>query len=113
DLAETFLREAGCEEVWSITNVGFGPRSTICFPDQPPTDNVLQVLDVGHVDVHPVAPDGWRGDCTRTFLRGRDPAHARALATVREIHAATLARCTPGMRACDLFAGCLEAMETA
>ena len=55
DLAEQLLREAGCAEVWSITNVGFGARSTICFPDQPPTDNALGPNDVGHVDLHPIS----------------------------------------------------------
>ena len=113
DLVEGWLRDAGCAEVWSITNVGFGERSTICFPDQPPTSNRLGTVDVGHVDVHAAAADGWRGDCTRTFLLGADPEHARAFRELRRIHEDTLARCEPGMRACDLFAGCLEAIEAA
>lgn len=113
DLVEAFLRRAGCEEVWSITNVGFGSRSTICFPDQPPTDKTLGAVDVGHVDVHPAAADQWWGDCTRTFLRGHDPGYERALAAVREIHAETLARCRPGMQARELFVACLQAIEAA
>jgi Xaa-Pro dipeptidase len=113
DLVEGLLRDAGCDEVWSITNVGFGPRSTICFPDQPPTDNRLGAVDVGHVDIHPVAQDGWWGDCTRTFLRGDDAEHERALGAVTEIQAATLTRCRPGMQARELFAGCLAAIEAA
>jgi Xaa-Pro aminopeptidase len=113
DLAEQWLREAGCPDVWSITNVGFGARSTICFPDQPPTENALGSADVGHVDLHPVSPDGWWGDCTRTFSLGGDPEHERALATVREIHAATLARARPGMPARELFEGCHAAIEAA
>jgi Xaa-Pro dipeptidase len=106
DLVEQWLRERGCETVWSITNVGFGARSTICFPDQPPTENRLASDDLGHVDLHPVASDGWWGDCTRTFALGSNAEHERALEAVREIHAATLARCRPGMPARELFEGC-------
>lgn len=113
DLAERLLREAGCPELWSITNVGFGARSTICFPDQPPTENVLAATGVGHVDLHPVSADGWWGDCTRTFTLGDDPEHRRALETVRRIHEETLARCRPGMPARELFAGCLASIEAA
>jgi Xaa-Pro dipeptidase len=113
DLAEQLLRDAGCAEVWSITNVGFGARSTICFPDQPPTDNALGPNDVGHVDLHPISADGWWGDCTRTFTVGSDSEHDRALETVRRIHEETLARCTPGMPARELFAGCLASIESA
>jgi Xaa-Pro dipeptidase len=109
DLVEGWLRERGCEEVWSITNVGFDARSTICFPDQPPTENRL--VAIGHVDVHPVSPDGWWGDCTRTFSLGRNPEHQWALAAVREIHAATLARARPGMPARELFDGAHAAIE--
>lgn len=113
DLAEGLLRERGCVEVWSITNVGFGERSTICFPDQPPTANVLGENDVGHIDIHPVSAEGWWGDCTRTFTTGTDEEHERALATVVRIHEETLARCRPGMPAAELFGGCLEAIEAA
>jgi Xaa-Pro dipeptidase len=113
DLAEQMLREAGCAEVWSITNVGFGARSTICFPDQPPTDNALSEDDIGHVDLHPISAAGWWGDCTRTFTVGSDFDHERALETVCRIHEETLARCTPGMPARELFAGCLASIEAA
>jgi Xaa-Pro aminopeptidase len=113
DLVEGMLRGAGCPEVWSITNVGFGARSTICFPDQPPTENVLGADDVGHVDIHPVSMDGWWGDCTRTFRTGSDPEYARALEVVRRIHEETLARCRPGMAARELFEGCHEAIVAA
>jgi Xaa-Pro dipeptidase len=112
-LTEARLHEAGCAEVWTITNIGFGRRSTICFPDQPPTENRLRATDVGHVDVHPIASDGWWGDCTRTFVLGGDPDYVRALEAVSRIHEETLGRCDPGMRACDLFAGCLAAIEEA
>ena len=113
DLVEGMLRDAGCPEVWSITNVGFGERSTICFPDQPPTENVLGADDVGHVDVHPASPDGWWGDCTRTFTTGSDPEYAKAFDTVRRIHEETLERCTPGMAARELFEGCHAAIVAA
>lgn len=113
DLAEAHARELGAVDFWSITNVGFGQRSTICFPDQPPTDNGLGAADVGHVDIHPVAEDGWWGDCTRTFVLGTDAEHDRAFEAVREIHEATLARCSPGMRAQELFVPCEAAMRAA
>ena len=113
DIVEQLLADRRCTEVWSITNVGFGQRSTICFPDQPPTENRLERNDVGHVDVHPISVDGWWGDCTRTFQLGDDTERARAFEAVRRIHEETLARSTPGMRACDLFAGCLESIRSA
>jgi Xaa-Pro dipeptidase len=113
DLAERLLRDAGCTDLWSITNVGFGARSTICFPDQPPTENALGPDDVGHVDIHPISADGWWGDCTRTFTTGGDPELAEALATVLRIHEETLARCRPGMPAHELFEGCNAAIEAA
>jgi Xaa-Pro aminopeptidase len=113
DIVEQLLADRGCSELWSITNVGFGPRSTICFPDQPPTETTLGPDDVGHVDVHPISTDGWWGDCTRTFRLGDDSERARAFETVRRIHEETLARCVPGMRACDLFAGCFESIQAA
>jgi len=111
DLVEEHARGLGATGFWSITNVGFDARSTICFPDQPPTENRLQAL--GHVDVHPISAAGWWGDCTRTFTLGADPEHERALATVQRIHEETLARCRPGMAARELFAGCLAAIEAA
>jgi len=113
DLAEQLLRDAGCAEVWSITNVGFGARSTICFPDQPPTDNTLGENDVGHVDLHPISADDRWGDCTRTFTVGTDADHDLAFETVRRIHEETLARCRPGMPARELFKGCLASIEAA
>jgi Xaa-Pro aminopeptidase len=113
DLAEDMLRERGCVEFWSITNVGFGPRSTICFPDQPPTETTLGAADVGHVDVHPVSGEGWWGDCTRTFQLGSEAERTRAMETVRRVHEETLARCRPGMPAQELFQGCLDSIQTA
>ena len=114
DRVEEWLREEGAATTWSITNVGFGHRSTICFPDQPPTETTLRPVDVGHVDVHPVTAGNWWGDCTRTFLvGGGSPEHARALDTVSAVHEETLARCRPGMPARELFAGCLVSIEAA
>jgi Xaa-Pro aminopeptidase len=107
------LRERCVEETWSITNVGFGEGSRICFPTYPPTERVLGQVDVGHVDVHPAAADGWWGDCTRTVVSGESSAHAQALADLRRIHEDALARCRPGMRARDLFDPTLEAIEAA
>jgi Xaa-Pro aminopeptidase len=113
DLVEERLVASGVAGFWSTTNVGFGARSTICFPDQPPTNTVLGPADVGHVDVHPVSTDDWWGDCTRTFSLGADPEHERALETVRRIHEETLAHCRPGMQARALFGGCLTSIEAA
>jgi len=113
DLVEAHARELGAVDFWSITNVGFGSRSTICFPDQPPTGNTLGAVDVGHVDVHPVSERGWWGDCTRTLVTGDGEEHGRALGVVQELHERTLARCTPGMRAQELFVPCEAAMRAA
>ena len=113
DLLERHARELGAVDFWSITNVGFGERSTICFPDQPPTENRLGSDDVGHVDVHPVSAEGWWGDCTRTFTRGSSDEYERACKVVRRIHEETLAGCRPGMRAQELFVPCLRSMEEA
>jgi Xaa-Pro aminopeptidase len=113
DLIEEHARGLGAVDFWSITNVGFGSRSTICFPDQPPIENRLGATDVGHVDVHPIDAGGYWGDCTRTFTRGRNEEHQQAFAAVRGIHEQTLASCRPGMRAQELFAPCLQAIEQA
>jgi Xaa-Pro dipeptidase len=113
DLAEGWLRDAGSAELWSITNVGFGARSKLCFPDKPPTENRLSPKDVGHVDLHPIGADGWYGDCTRTFVLGEDGELAHALEAVREIHQLTLARCQPGMPAQELFGVCAAAIDEA
>lgn len=89
--------------VWTPTTVGFGIGTLSCFPTDVPSERALWNLDLGMIDVHPVTPDGWWGDCTRSFQRGDNRAQAAALATVERIHATLLAAARPGMRACDWF----------
>ena len=55
------------------------------------------------IDVHPITPDGWWGDRTRSLQRGDNRAQAEVLATVERIHATLLAAARPGMRARDWF----------
>ena len=109
DWAEKLLKENGAPQTWTITNVGFGEGTKRCFPTEPPTSRELWNIDLGIIDVHPVTPTGWWGDCTRTFMRGSNPGYSEALATIRHIQDTTLAQARPGMRACDLFG----AFETA
>ena len=90
---------------------GLDDPQRIC--EQVATETTLRPNDVGHVDVHPISADGWWGDCTRTFQLGSDGERTRAFETVRRIHDETLARCTPGMQACDLFNGCFESIQAA
>lgn len=94
---------AGGTGVWTPTTVGFGIGTLSCFPTDVPSERVLWNLDLGMVDVHPVTPDGWWGDCTRSFQVGDSIAQAQALATIERIHATVLAAAKPGMRACDWF----------
>ena len=104
DRADALVVELGGTGVWTPTTVGFGVGTLSCFPTDVPSERVLWNLDLGMVDVHPVTPDGWWGDCTRSLLRGDNPDQAEALATVERIHRELLAAAAPGMRARDWFA---------
>lgn len=90
--------------VWTPTTVGFGIGTLSCFPTDIPSERVLWNLDLGMVDVHPITPDGWWGDCTRSFIRGDNHAQKSAIAAIENLHANVLAAARPGMRACDWFA---------
>lgn len=104
DRTDKMVTEFGGDGVWTPTTVGFGAGTLSCFPTDTPSERALWNLDLGMIDVHPVTPDGWWGDCTRSFLRGDNVAQAEALATIERIHAVVLAAAKPGMRACDWFA---------
>jgi Xaa-Pro dipeptidase len=104
DRTDALVTELGGEGVWTPTIVGFGAGTLSCFPTDVPSERVLWNLDLGMIDVHPVTPEGWWGDCTRSFQRGDNVAQAEALATVERIHAKLLAAARAGMRACDWFA---------
>lgn len=99
-----FLADNGVAHVWTITNVGVGENSHVCFPTNPPTDLRAAERDVAMVDVHPITADGFWSDCTRCRVIGDHPAAAAALADLERIHHATLALCRPGMPAQELFA---------
>lgn len=103
DRIDAHVVTEGGTGVWTPTTVGFGIGTLSCFPTDVPSERVLWNLDLGMIDVHPVTPDGWWGDCTRSFQVGDSVAQAEALATIERIHAAVLAAAKPGMRACDWF----------
>lgn len=97
------LAGEGIEHVWTITNVGLGENTLICFPTNPPTDKRAAERDVLMVDVHPITADGSWGDCTRCAVVGDYPEAVAALADLEAIHRETLDLCRPGMPASELF----------
>ena len=99
-----YLIENAVEHVWTITNVGLGENTLICFPTNPPTTLEAQSRDVLMVDVHPVTGDGSWGDCTRCAVIGDYPEAREALSDLEKIHYETLDRLRPGMPAQELFA---------
>ena len=111
DFTDRLVAELGGVGVWTPTVVGFGAGTLSCFPTDRPSERPLWNIDLGIVDVHPVTPDGWWGDCTRTLVRGENPGHRAAMAEIRRIHETTLAAAVPGMRACDLFGAFDEALR--
>ena len=110
NLAETIMRQRGGVEVWTPTNIGFGVGTLSCFPTDVPGDRILWDIDLGFIDIHPITPDGWWGDCTRSFMRGENPGYQAALDDIQHIHETTLAAARPGMRACDLFGAFADAL---
>ena len=102
------LRAGGAEHVWTITNVGLGANTRICFPTHPPTDLAAAGRDVLMVDVHPITPTGFWGDCTRCAVIGDFPEARTALADLETLHREVLTTCRPGMPASDLFGRCAE-----
>jgi len=105
DRANALVLELGGTGIWTPTTVGFGIGTLSCFPtDEPSDQRFLWNIDLGMVDVHPVTPDGWWGDCTRSFQVGDNPAQVAALETIERIHQKVLDSARPGMRACDWFA---------
>lgn len=105
DLAVSdFLRANDVEHVWTITNVGLGENTKICFPTKHPSDLKATDRDVLMLDVHPITAAGFWGDCTRCKVIGDYPQADQALADLERIHRETLAFCRPGMMASELFA---------
>lgn len=97
------LTANGVEHVWTITNVGLGENTKICFPTNHPTGLKAASRDVLMLDVHPITPEGFWGDCTRCKIIGDYPEAATTLQDLERIHRDTLARCRPGMAASELF----------
>ena len=97
------MRAGGAEHVWTITNVGLGANARICFPTHPPTDLAAAARDVLMVDVHPITPSGFWGDCTRCRVIGDYPEARAALADLEALHYEVLEKCRPGMPASELF----------
>ncbi|GLS20196.1 hypothetical protein GCM10007874_32130 [Labrys miyagiensis] len=97
------LSAAGVEHVWTITNVGVGSNTHICFPTHPPTDLAIAKRDVVMVDIHPITPAGFWGDCTRCRVIGDYPEAVSALRDLEALHYETLEKCRPGMPANELF----------
>lgn len=98
-----FLAGKGVKHVWTITNVGLGKNTLICFPTNPPTEQKAAERDVLMVDVHPIGADGSWGDCTRCAIIGDYPEARKALSDLERLHYETLAKCRPGMPANELF----------
>lgn len=98
-----FLASVGVAHVWTITNVGVGANTRVCFPTNPPTTLAAAARDVAMIDVHPITADGSWGDCTRCRVIGDWPEATQALADLERIHRDTLALCRPGMPAQELF----------
>ncbi|KQN46294.1 dipeptidase [Serratia sp. Leaf50] len=98
-----FLLEQGAQGIWTITNVGLGENTRVCFPTQGPGEQRAGERDVLMVDVHPITADGSWGDCTRCAVIGDYPAAEQALKDLERIHDETLALCRPGMPASELF----------
>ncbi len=98
-----YLIAEGVENVWTITNVGLGENTLVCFPTNPPTTHKAAERDVLMVDVHPITADGSWGDCTRCTVIGDWPEARAALSDLEAIHYETLAKCRPGMPANELF----------
>lgn len=104
DLAVSgYLLEQGVENVWTITNVGLGENTRVCFPTNPPTGLAALDRDVLMVDVHPITADGSWGDCTRCKVIGDWPEARQALDDLERLHYEILPRCRPGMPANELF----------
>lgn len=97
------LIENAVNHVWTITNVGLGENTLVCFPTNPPSDLAAVARDVLMVDVHPVTADGFWGDCTRCAVIGDYPEAEAALADLEKIHYETLEKLKPGMPASELF----------
>lgn len=102
-LVHEFLLGQGAQGIWTITNVGLGENTRVCFPTQGPGAQQAADSDVLMVDVHPITADGSWGDCTRCVVIGDYPDAVQALQDLERIHYETLALCRPGMPANELF----------
>jgi Xaa-Pro dipeptidase len=102
-VASDRMRDGGVKHVWTITTVGLGPNAHFCFPTHPPTDLAATERDVLMVDVQPISPAGFWGDCTRCRVIGHYPEATQALKDIETLHREILAECEPGMPASELF----------
>lgn len=103
EIVHDYFRQHGAEGIWTITNVGLGENTRVCFPTQGPSDKTAQERDVLMVDVHPITAEGSWGDCTRCAVIGDYPEATQALRDLERIHYETIALCRPGMLASELF----------
>ncbi|WAT10293.2 M24 family metallopeptidase [Rouxiella badensis] len=102
-VVHTSLYEQGVQGIWTITNVGLGENTRVCFPTQGPGERAAAEQDVLMVDVHPITAEGFWGDCTRCAIVGDYPEATQALRDLERLHYETLALCRPGMPANELF----------
>ncbi|QEW23074.1 methionine aminopeptidase (plasmid) [Paracoccaceae bacterium] len=112
DLAVSrWLAGQGVGDVWTITNVGVGANAHTCFPTQGPGEQVMGDNDLAMIDVHPVTPDGFWGDCTRCAITGDNPAATAGLADLTALYHEVMAGARSGMPAQDLFGAMHDRMR--
>ena len=105
-VVHNYLLQHGAVGLWTITTVGLGENARTCFPTHGPGELMAAAQDVLIIDVHPITPEGFWGDCTRSKVLGHFPEADRALADLQQIHQQTLAYCRPGIPASELFNFC-------
>lgn len=106
----TCLADLNVADVWTITNVGVGANAHTCFPTQGPSGLAMVENDLAMIDVHPITPDGFWGDCTRCTVIGDNPAARDGLRDLTHIYKEVMVRARSGIRACDLFGTMHERM---
>ena len=94
DIAAAIL-DAGHVRV-DFVIVASGPNGA--SPHHEVSDRIIENGDVIVVDIGGTMPDGYRSDCTRTYVVGEPPAgFAEAFAVLVEAQAAAVAHAAPGV----------------